>query len=161
MAERVPPSPPRRYRLSLPRGRELELVAGRPLLLGVVNITPDSFSDGGRYLPPEAAVAHGLRLLAEGADALDLGAAEVDVGGLERGGRDRPHLEGQQVLVRPRRPGARRDQHLDHVSPERDCGLHTRAARPPYSPLSRRESASSQSLDPGARKVGAARGDAL
>ncbi len=44
-----------------------------PLLMGVVNVTPDSFSDGGRYLDPAAAIAHGLRLAAEGADLLDVG----------------------------------------------------------------------------------------
>jgi dihydropteroate synthase len=44
-----------------------------PLLMGVVNVTPDSFSDGGRYLEPAAAIAHGLRLAAEGADILDVG----------------------------------------------------------------------------------------
>lgn len=42
--------------------------------MGVVNITPDSFSDGGLFVEPEAAIAHGLRLLDEGADLLDLGA---------------------------------------------------------------------------------------
>jgi dihydropteroate synthase len=41
--------------------------------MGVLNVTPDSFSDGGRYLDPTAAVAHGRRLLAEGADWLDVG----------------------------------------------------------------------------------------
>ncbi|QYJ03723.1 dihydropteroate synthase [Nocardioides panacisoli] len=46
---------------------------GRPLVMGVVNVTPDSFSDGGRYLDPEAAVAHGHALLAQGADVLDIG----------------------------------------------------------------------------------------
>jgi dihydropteroate synthase len=45
----------------------------RPLVMGVVNITPDSFSDGGRFLDPEAAVSHARRLAAEGADILDLG----------------------------------------------------------------------------------------
>ena len=45
----------------------------RCLVMGVVNVTPDSFSDGGRYLDPEAAVAHGLDLVAEGADLLDVG----------------------------------------------------------------------------------------
>lgn len=44
-----------------------------PLVMGVVNVTPDSFSDGGTYLDPEAAVAHGLQLIADGADILDLG----------------------------------------------------------------------------------------
>ena len=41
--------------------------------MGVVNITPDSFSDGGKFLDPEAAVAHGRRLIEEGADILDIG----------------------------------------------------------------------------------------
>jgi dihydropteroate synthase len=44
-----------------------------PELWGVLNVTPDSFSDGGRYLDPRGAIAHGRRLLAEGADVLDVG----------------------------------------------------------------------------------------
>jgi dihydropteroate synthase len=43
------------------------------VLMGIVNVTPDSFSDGGRWLDPEAAVAHGLELVAEGAGILDVG----------------------------------------------------------------------------------------
>ncbi len=57
----------------------------RPLVMGIVNVTPDSFSDGGSWFDADAAVAHGLRLIAEGADLLDIGgestrpgAAEVD-----------------------------------------------------------------------------------
>ena len=46
---------------------------GRPRLMGVVNVTPDSFSDGGRWYTPGAAVAHGLELLDQGADLLDVG----------------------------------------------------------------------------------------
>lgn len=45
----------------------------RPCVMGIVNVTPDSFSDGGRYAAAEAAIAHGLRLVAEGADILDIG----------------------------------------------------------------------------------------
>ncbi|HEY6936150.1 MAG TPA: dihydropteroate synthase [Terriglobales bacterium] len=45
----------------------------RTLVMGVVNVTPDSFSDGGLYLEPAAAVAHALHLLDEGADILDIG----------------------------------------------------------------------------------------
>ena len=45
----------------------------RPIVMGVVNVTPDSFSDGGRFLPVEAAVAHGLRLVEEGAAIIDIG----------------------------------------------------------------------------------------
>jgi len=45
----------------------------RPLLMGVVNVTPDSFSDGGSFLDPQAAIAHARRLIAEGADIVDIG----------------------------------------------------------------------------------------
>lgn len=45
----------------------------RPLLMGIINVTPDSFSDGGRFLEPNAAIEHGLRLVGEGADILDIG----------------------------------------------------------------------------------------
>jgi dihydropteroate synthase len=44
-----------------------------PLVMGIVNVTPDSFSDGGRYDRPETALAQGLRLVEEGADLLDIG----------------------------------------------------------------------------------------
>jgi dihydropteroate synthase len=46
----------------------------RTLLMGVVNVTPDSFSDGGQFLDPSRAVAHATRLVSEGADILDVGA---------------------------------------------------------------------------------------
>lgn len=45
----------------------------RPVVMGVVNVTPDSFSDGGRFFAVESAVAHGLRLAAEGAAIIDVG----------------------------------------------------------------------------------------
>jgi dihydropteroate synthase len=61
------------------RTRALEL-GRRTLVMGVVNITPDSFSDGGAFLDPDAAVAHALRLLEEGADILDLGAESTRPG---------------------------------------------------------------------------------
>lgn len=44
-----------------------------PLVMGIVNVTPDSFSDGGRFLAPDAAIAHGLELLAQGAAIIDVG----------------------------------------------------------------------------------------
>ena len=50
-----------------------ELPTGRTLVMGILNVTPDSFSDGGRHAGHEAAVAHGLRMLAEGADLVDVG----------------------------------------------------------------------------------------
>ena len=50
------------------------LALDRPLIMGVVNVTPDSFSDGGRFLDPAAAIAHARTLIEEGADLIDLGA---------------------------------------------------------------------------------------
>lgn len=61
------------------RGRRLAF-SPRPAVLGVVNITPDSFSDGGSYLEPSAAIAHAERLVAEGADAVDVGAESTRPG---------------------------------------------------------------------------------
>ncbi|MCU0241017.1 MAG: dihydropteroate synthase [Vicinamibacteria bacterium] len=61
----------RPYRLAL-RDREVQL-GERTLVMGVLNVTADSFSDGGRYLSPEAAITHGLRLFAAGADIVDVG----------------------------------------------------------------------------------------
>lgn len=49
------------------------LPADRPLIMGIVNVTPDSFSDGGLSAEAERAIAHGLRLVKEGADILDIG----------------------------------------------------------------------------------------
>jgi len=61
----------RRYVLTLPRTK---LVLGpRTLLMGVLNVTPDSFSDGGRFLDPDRAAAHALAMQRAGADLIDLG----------------------------------------------------------------------------------------
>src|SRR5215217_891589 len=48
-------------------------VTGPPAVMGVVNVTPDSFSDGGRWFDHAAAVEHGRQLIAEGADIVDVG----------------------------------------------------------------------------------------
>ena len=53
---------------------------GRTLVMGIVNVTPDSFSDGGRYLDPAAAIAQARRLIAEGAEIVDLGAESTRPG---------------------------------------------------------------------------------
>ena len=88
----------------------------RALVMGVVNVTPDSFSDGGRFLDAEAAGAHACRLVAEGADIIDIGgestrpgAAPVD----ERQELERmlpviEQLRGVPVSVDTRRPGVMR-----------------------------------------------------
>lgn len=57
--------------IPLPDGRELSL--SRPLVMGVLNLTPDSFSDGGRYLSIKSAVEHALLMEADGADIIDIG----------------------------------------------------------------------------------------
>ena len=61
------------------RERTFDLGA-RSLVMGIVNVTPDSFSDGGRFLAPDAAIAHARRLIAEGADLVDLGAESTRPG---------------------------------------------------------------------------------
>jgi dihydropteroate synthase len=66
-----------------------------PLLMGVVNVTPDSFSDGGRWATPEAAVVHGRDLLSDGADLLDIGGEST------RPGATRPMVEEELGRVVP------------------------------------------------------------
>ncbi|MBI5626367.1 MAG: dihydropteroate synthase [Nitrosomonadales bacterium] len=52
---------------------QFKLDLSRPLVMGIVNVTPDSFSDGGHHLQREAAIAHAQQLIAEGADIIDIG----------------------------------------------------------------------------------------
>lgn len=83
-------------------GRPLAL--DRPRVMGIVNVTPDSFSDGGRYLRPEQAVAHGERLAAEGADLLDVGGESTRPGAAAVGlqqelDRVLPVLEGLRARL--------------------------------------------------------------
>lgn len=54
-------------------GDRILTIGVRPLVMGIVNVTPDSFSDGGRYLDHATAIAHGLKLVEHGADILDIG----------------------------------------------------------------------------------------
>jgi dihydropteroate synthase len=60
------------------KGQRLAL--DRPLVMGIVNVTPDSFSDGGQFHDPQRAVEHALRLVADGADLLDIGAESTRPG---------------------------------------------------------------------------------
>jgi dihydropteroate synthase len=68
---------------------------GRTLVVGVVNVTPDSFSDGGEWLEPGAAISHGLDLLAEGADIIDIGGEST------RPGAARPEVSEEHRRVMP------------------------------------------------------------
>lgn len=79
------------------RTRSLELGA-RTLVMGVVNITPDSFSDGGLFFDAGKAVAHALELLIEGADILDLGAESTRPG--SHAGGDAPAVGADEEQAR-------------------------------------------------------------
>jgi dihydropteroate synthase len=80
---------------------------GRALVMGVLNVTPDSFSDGGRYLDPATAVQHGRRLVAEGADLVDVGGESTRPGAARPGAQEETDrvvpvvetLAGEGVLV--------------------------------------------------------------
>ena len=67
-----PAVPRRAFTVPLPRGGALVLGA-RTLVMGVLNVTPDSFSDGGDFVDPERAVAQAIRMVGEGADIVDVG----------------------------------------------------------------------------------------
>ncbi|HKW16198.1 MAG TPA: dihydropteroate synthase [Terriglobales bacterium] len=92
--------------------RSLEL-GKRTLVMGIVNVTPDSFSDGGKHLTPEAAVIHALGLIDEGADIVDIGGESTRPG--SRAGTENPTVsaeeESRRVLpvirkLREQRPAA-------------------------------------------------------
>ena len=74
---------------------ELLAPTRRPRVMGIVNVTPDSFSDGGRYLATDDAVAHGRELLADGADILDIGGEST------RPGATRPLVAEEMARVIP------------------------------------------------------------
>jgi dihydropteroate synthase len=77
--------------------RSLEL-GKRTLVMGIVNVTPDSFSDGGEHLAPEAAAAHALKLLDEGADIIDIGGESTRPGA--KVGAENPVVSAQEELKR-------------------------------------------------------------
>jgi dihydropteroate synthase len=68
---------------------------GRPVIMGVVNVTPDSFSDGGAWFEPADAVEHGQALVAQGADIVDVGGEST------RPGAERPSVEEELRRVLP------------------------------------------------------------
>jgi dihydropteroate synthase len=78
----------------------------RPLLMGVVNVTPDSFSDGGRFFDRNAAISHALQLAEDGADIVDIGGESSRPGALpisvhQEMDRVLPVLEGLKGLEKP------------------------------------------------------------
>ncbi|BEG56165.1 hypothetical protein VEV11M_45580 (plasmid) [Escherichia coli] len=72
------------------------------IIFGIVNITSDSFSDGGRYLAPDAAIAQARKLMAEGADVIDLGPASSNP--------DAAPVSSDTEIARAYRAGAGRAQ---------------------------------------------------
>jgi dihydropteroate synthase len=82
------------------RTRTIEL-GRRTLVMGVVNITPDSFSDGGSFLDPEAAVARSMKCIEEGADLLDLGAESTRPGSRAGDADARVSAEEEQARLLP------------------------------------------------------------
>ncbi len=96
-----------RYRWQL-RSRALEL-GQRTLIMGVVNVTPDSFSDGGKFLDAERAIEHALQLLGEGADMLDIGGESTRPGSIVAAN------EGSAAVST--RPAVTEDEELRRVMP--------------------------------------------
>jgi len=82
----IPPDPPRAWRTA---GGEIPL--DRPILVGILNVTPDSFSDGGRYAGLDEARAHADRLVRDGATIVDVGGEST------RPGRDEPVPEAEEL----------------------------------------------------------------
>jgi dihydropteroate synthase len=80
-------TPRRRFAIPLPAGRSLAL-GDRTLVMGIINVTPDSFSDGGELLDPERAIAAGVRMETEGADLLDVGGESTRPGAQPLSERD-------------------------------------------------------------------------
>ena len=81
--------------IQAPRPRLAGLSLDRPRIMGIVNVTPDSFSDGGMLASAQAAIDHGLRLIEEGADILDIGGEST------RPGADPVALEEELARVMP------------------------------------------------------------
>jgi len=99
------------------RCRDRSLPLGeRTLVMGIVNVTPDSFSDGGMFDDADAAVKHGLRLLEEGADLLDVGGEST------RPGSDPVSADEERARVLPVIDGLRRE------APEAVLSVDTRKA---------------------------------
>jgi dihydropteroate synthase len=73
------------------------LSLGRPLVMGILNITPDSFSDGGQFFDPASALAQARRMIAEGADILDIGAESTR----PYGGRQPVSAEDEYARLAP------------------------------------------------------------
>jgi dihydropteroate synthase len=95
----------------------------RTLVMGVVNITPDSFSDGGSFLAPDAAIAHALQFIEEGADIVDLGAESTRPGSRAGGG---PSSNPGSDSGSDRTPAVSAEQEQARLLPVLEGILHAR-----------------------------------
>lgn len=73
------------------RAGSTEIVLDRPLVLGILNVTPDSFSDGGNFFSPGTALAHAAEMIAEGADIIDIGGESTRPGAIPIEAADESH----------------------------------------------------------------------
>lgn len=97
--------------------RTLEL-GKRTLIMGVVNVTPDSFSDGGQFLDPDRAVQHAERLLDEGADIIDIGGESTRPGArVETVAQKRPETTKSAGKSAARTPSVSAEEELKRVIP--------------------------------------------
>src|SRR5579864_6859662 len=96
--------------------RSLEL-GRRTLIMGVVNVTPDSFSDGGQFLDRDQAVAHAQRLLEEGADIIDVGGESTRPGARVSPNPPQPLDETQRAKLATGAPAVSADEELRRVLP--------------------------------------------
>jgi dihydropteroate synthase len=97
-------------------GRMLEL-GTRTLIMGIVNVTPDSFFDGGLYFEPEKAIEHGLKLLDEGADILDIGGESTRPGAKVIGGSRGLRNEAAPLDTNPKKIAVSAEEELRRVLP--------------------------------------------
>ena len=96
--------------------RSLEL-GKRTLIMGVLNITPDSFSDGGQFLDPEKALQHAEHLLAEGADIIDLGGESTRPGAQVETGAPRQTEPAKGSAAKTKAPPVSAEEELKRVVP--------------------------------------------
>ncbi|MEQ1576619.1 MAG: dihydropteroate synthase [Hyphomicrobium sp.] len=108
--------------MTTPRARLAGLSLDRPRIMGIVNVTPDSFSDGGQLASVQAAIDHGLRLAGEGADILDIGGEST------RPGSDAVSLDEELKRVMPVIEGLRSRTDARISVDTRKAGVMARAA---------------------------------
>jgi dihydropteroate synthase len=96
--------------------RALEL-GKRTVIMGIVNVTPDSFFDGGLYLQPEKAIEHGLTLLDQGADILDIGGESTRPGATVIGGSQMTRKEDTPYQDPPKKTPVSAEAELGRVMP--------------------------------------------